>query len=380
MNKTLHVFVYLFLILAGAGLFFEFQLNEKRKLLTDRNRIQEEYITKIAGTVECVGPENKDAVAEINKDISPVEAKEVDVPSMDNILQDYRLYLEQGNLKTYEWINNDDIIKQLRMVYVLDAEGRVVMDGDRAKDSGPGTERELLEKLLKSCQEQQSALNTTRSELKNLRGKLSDVVEELNALKQEDRRDKVTIVEKEAQIATLESEKADLQNQIAKAKAQIDELTAEVSSLKDDLATSQAETEAAKEDYEKMKKQYEDIKKALKELQQSQSSLTRADTSAVSSIPFGDKGRVILVDNENMFAVVEFTPEAMKQLKGEDKNRSLPIIDLGVKRPGFQGEAGEFVGRIRLRQEVEGRNFITCDILPDWEQSKLQINDVVFSD
>ena len=44
------------------------------------------------------------------------------------------------------------------------------------------------------------------------------------------------------------------------------------------------------------------------------------------------------------------------------------------------GEAGEFVGRIRLRQEVAGKNYIVCDILSNWEQDKLQINDIIFAD
>ena len=52
MNNALHVFVYLFLLLAGAGLWFEIQLNEKRTLLTDRNRMQEDYLVRLAKTVE----------------------------------------------------------------------------------------------------------------------------------------------------------------------------------------------------------------------------------------------------------------------------------------------------------------------------------------
>ena len=74
MNKALHVLVYLFLILSAAALWFEIELNKKRTLLTDRNRLQEEYVIKIASTVEKVEP-NKDATAEVKKDISPIEAK-----------------------------------------------------------------------------------------------------------------------------------------------------------------------------------------------------------------------------------------------------------------------------------------------------------------
>ena len=101
---------------------------------------------------------------------------------------------------------------------------------------------------------------------------------------------------------------------------------------------------------------------------------------AVSSVPAGEKGKIIDADNENMFATVEFTPQAMKELKGNDSSRPIPAMEFGVKRAGFNGEAGEFVGRIRLRQEVPGKNYIICDILTNWEQDKLKADDVVFAD
>jgi hypothetical protein len=381
MNKTLHVFVYLFLILAAAGLFFEFQLNEKRALLTARNKMQEEYITKLAATIECVEPEGKDVVAEVNKDVSPVEAKEVDSPSYDNLLQDYKAYLEQDNLKTYEWVKNQEIIQQLRAVYALDAEGKVAMDGNTPRDYGPGTERELLDKLLKSSQNQQATLNTTRAEMKSLHGKLADTVNELNEQKKENRRDKVTIVEREQTISTLEGEKAQLEDKVVKQKAQIDELDTENSALKEDITAKDEEIAARQEDLVKCQKQLEQVTKILQETLQTRGDLSKPGSdAAISSLPFGDKGKIVMADNENMFAIVEFTPEAMSQLKGDDKNRPLPMLELGVKRAGFKGEAGEFVGRIRIKQEVAGKNYVVCDILANWEQSKLKANDVVFAD
>ena len=57
MNKVLHVLVYVFLALAAAALWFELQLNAKRSELTDRNRVQEDYLVKIARTVEKVEPD-----------------------------------------------------------------------------------------------------------------------------------------------------------------------------------------------------------------------------------------------------------------------------------------------------------------------------------
>ena len=118
MSKLLHVLVYVFLALAGAALYFELDLNKKRTELTDRNRMQEDFFIRIAKTVEKADPA-KDASFEIKKDNSPVEARLVDSPDMENILEEYPASLEQANLETYNWDNTADK-QQLRTVYVLD--------------------------------------------------------------------------------------------------------------------------------------------------------------------------------------------------------------------------------------------------------------------
>lgn len=377
MNKALHVFVYLFLILAGVALFFEMQLNDKRRLLTDRNRIQENYIVQIAGTIEKEAPEKKSA--ELSKDVQQVEAKVVDMPETENILEDYEAQLEMQSLDTFQWGLPER--EQLRNVYVYTFDGKIQMDGDRPLMEGPGTEDELLKNLLKACMAQRSRLDTTREALAKLHEKLDKEVAEINKMKPEMRQDKVTIVEKNEKIAKLEGDKADLENQIVKIKAQIDELNAEITSLKDEVVTAHDETDAAKEDLLKANKLNEQLKKLLQEALAQVAGGTRTGAGvAVSSVPAGDKGKIVDVDNESMFATVEFTPEAMKELKGNDLSHPLPAMEFGVKRAGFKGEAGEFVGRIRLRQEVPGQNYIICDILTSWEQDKLKPNDVVFAD
>ena len=378
MNKALHVLVYFFLIIAGVGLWLEIELNAMRTLLTDRNRLQENYLVQIAATIEKVEP-NKDVQAEIRKDVSSVEAKLVDNPEMENVLENYNYYLEQANLETFSW-NNDKTRNQLRMVYVLDAEGKPVMDGDRPKMTGHGTEDELLATLFEASKSMQTKLNTTRNELVELRKKLELQVNELNRLKPEARQDKVTIVERDAKIAKLEAEKADLENQIVKIKAQIDELNAEITSLKDEVATAQDETETAKEEIAKKEKMIESLKKLLAEALAQQQTGGPSRGTAVTTIAVGDKGRIVAVDNEHMYAIVEFTPEAMKQLKGDDLSHPLPNMEFGVKRTGFNGPAGEFTGRIRLRQEVKSKNYVICDVLGQWEQTKLEVGDIVFAD
>ncbi len=377
MNKALHVFVYLFLILAAASLWFEIELNKKRALLTDRNRLQEEYFIRIAGTVEKAEP-NKDATAEVKKDVSPVEAKIVDIPETENVLEEYNAYLEQDNLETYSW-DNMATKNQLRNVYVLDHEGKIVMDGTTPLMKGPGTEDELLAKLFESSKKMQSKLNSTRAELVKLHGILAAQVAEINKLKPEARQDKVTIVEKNEKIAKLEEVKTDLENQIVKIKAQIDELNAEITSLKDDVATAQDETAAAKESLQQSQKMVEQLKKLIQQMiAERQRQTGGADN--ITSLPAGEKGKVLKADNELMFAVIELDAKSMKELKGDNLDHPIPNLEFGVKRPGFHGEAGEFVGRIRLRQEVREKNYVICDILGAWKQDDLKPGDVIFAD
>ena len=377
MNKALHVLVYLFVILSAAALWFEIELNKKRTLLTDRNRLQEEYVIKIASTVEKVEP-NKDATTETKKDVSPIEAKIVDIPETENVLEDYNFYLEQSNLETYSW-DNPETKKQLRNVYVLDFEGNIVMDGNVPETKGPGTERELLELLLDGASKMQSKLNTTRAELVKLHKIIDEQVEELNKIKPLARADKVTIVEKNEKIAKLEEIKADLENQIVKIKAQIDELNAEITSLKDEVVTAQDETAAAKEELDKSQKLVEQLKKLIQEMIQERQR-TNGDPNNINSIPTGDKGTIVEADNENMFVIVEFDAKTMKELKGDNLDHPIPNLELGVKRPGFHGEAGEFIGRIRLRQEVREKNYVICDILGAWKQGDIQPGDIIFAD
>ena len=376
MNKVLHVLVYVFLALAAAALYFELQLNAKRSELTDRNRLQEDSFVKIARTIEKAEPD-KGASFEIKKDTSPVEARLVDSPDMENVLEDYPAALEQANLETF---NLDSLRQQLRTVYVLDADGKPVMDGPDPLMRGPGTEQDLLDKLFEAAKAQQSKLNSTRAALADLRGKLEATVSELNKLKPDARQDKVTIEEQKEKMAKVEEEKAALENQITKIKSQVEELNGEITSLKDEVTSAKDETEAKNEEIAKAQKLIEQLKKLLQESIQTTGGKSQNSGTAVTSLPAGVKGKVIEADNDAMFAIIEFSEEALKEMKGANLENPLPAIELGVKRTGFKGAAGEFIGRIRLRQEVKGKRYVVCDILNAWSQEKLASNDLIFAD
>ena len=381
MNKVLHVLVYVFLALAGAGLFFEIQLNKQRAVLTDRNRLQEDCLVKLARTVEVSDPA-KDGSVEILKDVSPVEARIIDDREMRNVIEDYNAALEQtrtGDDAAYKWGENER--QQLRTVYATDANGEVVMDGSQPLMRGPGTEAELLDRLLESAKAQQARLNTTRAALADLRAKLKEQVDEINALKPEARQDKVTIEEQKAKIAAVEAERDKVKDDLTRTKAQVDELNGEIASKTDEIQRKDEELEAKNEEIAKAKELNEKLRKMLHESIQSRGAASAAGTgTAVASISVGDKGKVVEADNEKMFAIVAFSDEAMKELKGEDLSRPLPCLELGVKRVTAANKVGDVVGRLRLRQEVKGKPYVICDILGAWEQDKLAEGDVVFAD
>ena len=379
MNKVVHALVYVILALSCAALFFEVNLFEKKTLLTDRNRMLEDYIVKLAGTIEKADASRPSSVPEAKKDISPVEARLVDTPETENLLEEYPVQLEEGNLATFDWRNER---LQLRNLYYLENGEKVpdpVNPGDFMK-SGKGTMVELLDQLFDRAKAQQAKLNTTRAELAMLRTKLVTLAEDYNKLKPPARQDKITIEEERAKIPPLEQEKQAAIERANKIKTQVDDLTAEVTSLKDEVTTAKDETEAVREDLEKSQKLVDQLKKLLQQKASQPAASVAANATSAASLTAGVKGKVVSADNKLMFAIVEFSDDAMKELLGPERNGALPMVELGLRRKGFTGAAGEYVGRIRLRQAVAGKNFVVADILGDWQQTTAEVGDAVFAD
>ena len=375
MNKALHALVYLILAVSGVALFFEMNLFDKKALLADRNRQLEDYLVKISHTLEKADAAKPATLPEAKKDISPIEAKEVEVPETENLLEDYPVQLEEANLETLKWDDKERI--QMRQLYKLDGEGKKIPDaanpGDFVK-KGSGTAAELLDTLFDRAKAQQAKLNLTRAELAASRTKLEALAADFNKLKPPARADKILIEELKAKIAQLESDKANLEDQVKKLKGQIEDLNAEVTSLKDEVTQAKEETETVKEDLAKEKKLTDQLKKLL----QQQRPVATASNGAVTALTAGNKGKLVEANNKYMFAVIEFDDEAMKELLGPERQNALPLLELGIRRKGANGDV--YVGRIRLRQAVAGKNFVIADILGDWQQLPAEPGDVVFAE
>lgn len=385
MNKVLHIVVYLILIVAAAALWFEMGLFDKRALLGDRNRMLEDYIVKIANTIEKADAPRSMVSPEAKKDISPIEARQIDTPEMSNLLEEYNAQLESANLETFRW-DTSQIRLQLRQLYFLDGNGQTVPDVanyNKPMTKGKGTMAELLDQLLDRAKAQQACLNTTRSALAELRGKLEAEVSDYNRLKPEVRVSKVNEEELKQKVSQVNQEKMVLEEQVTKLKSRVEEQSGEITSLKDEVSTAKDETAVAKEECAALEKKVQQLQKLMQQMaqQQSQSAgATVSGTSAVTSLPAGNKGKVADVNNKLMFCVIEFTDEAMKEMLGAARQNALPSLTLGILRKGFNGAAGEFVGKVRLRQSVSGKNFVIADILGDWSQSPVEKGDVIFAE
>ena len=387
MNKLLHAIVYLILIVAVAALVFEKSLFDKRTLLGDRNRAMEDYIVRLARTIEKADAPRPMTVPEAKKDISPIEARQVDTPEMENVLEEYPAQLEAQNLETFNW-DTSAVRLQLRQLYMLGPDGQVVPDAanyNKPMTKGKGTMAELMDQLFERAKAQQATLNNTRAALIEIRGKLEATVNEYNKLKPDARQLKMTEEELKQKITQLGQEKETLEEQVTKLKSRVEEQTGEITSLKDEVSTAKDETEAAKEENAALEKKIKQLQKLMQQMaqQQNQASGTASGGpggTAVTSLPAGEKGKISAVDNKLMFCVIEFTDEAMKEMLGAERQGALPALKLGIRRKGFKGPAGEFVGKVALRQSVSGKNFVIADILGDWSQAPVEKGDVIFSE
>ena len=385
MNKVLHLVVYLILVAAVAALVFEKSLFDKRALLGDRNRMLEDYIVKIANTIEKADAPRSMVAPEAKKDISPIEARQIDSPEMSNLLEEYNAQLESGNLETFKW-DTSQVRLQLRQLYYLE-NGQTVPDVanyNKPMTKGKGTMADLLDQLLERAKAQQASLNTTRSALAELRGKFEAEVSDYNKLKPEVRAAKVNEDELKQKVSQVNQEKMVLEEQLTKLKGRVEEQSGEITSLKDEVSTAKDETAVAKEECAALEKKVQQLQKLMQQMAQQQSQSAGAPVaggaSAVTSLPAGNKGKVADVNNKLMFCVIEFSDEAMDQMIGSARKNALPALTLGVLRKGFKGAAGEFVGKVRLRQSVAGKNFVIADILGDWSQAPMEKGDVIFAE
>ena len=122
MNKALHALVYLILAAAATALYFEYNLYGKKELLKERNRQLEDYLVKISQTIEKADAPKAANAVDAGRDVSPIEAKDVDEPEKENLLEDYKPQLEEAKKAAEE-------ARKMTAASVASGAGRVAENG-----------------------------------------------------------------------------------------------------------------------------------------------------------------------------------------------------------------------------------------------------------
>jgi len=383
MNKAVHVLVYVILAVAGVALYFEMKLFEKKELLKDSNEQLRNCIVKLSSFIEA-----EDAPAasglEAKKDVSAREAREVDDPDMENLLEDYHPEYEKTDLKLMSWGTSQSA--QLRKLYALDADGNKKVDEanpDKFIMTGEGTAQQLIDSITGRANKQYEKLGKTRQELANVRTKLQKLVGDYNELPKEIRLNKIEIEKRGKEIEQLTTEKAAVEDQLQKSKAEVEELKTEVTSLKEEVSAAKDETEAVKEDLNKAKETVERLTNMLK----TQTSAPRASTTGAvtggGQLTNSDKGTVSFADNKKLYVIVKFEDAALDELIGAERNGALPPHEMLVVRDAKGADGAQkkrIVGKVRLRQWTPKSNLVTAEILQDWQQAPIEKGDVVRPD
>ena len=340
MGTVLRVLVVIILIMSGAALFLAHQLYDKREQLILRTHLLEEQIQKVAGTLEVADP--------------AAGAKPgATCPTLK--------------------LDTDEKRRQIRQLYqVKTVNGKQEKQKDPVNPAeystkGPGTMRELLDQVLDCAVKQRDALTKTRDEALKLNTKLSETVAECNKAKQESQADKAALEDKNKEVDKLKDDSKALESKLTGLSDEKKKLADEVADLKKDIETKLASIT----DLEKKSK--EKRPEALKTPEK----VTVAQAEAFQGAP-GDKGKIVAVDDSLKFVVVELSAAAMTELVGEQHDRPMPQVDMMVRRLNGKTAADKFVARIKFRQIVRQKNLVVADILMDWQQGPVEINDVVF--
>ena len=222
MNKAVHALVYVILAVAGVALYFEINLFEKKELLKDSNEQLRNCIVKLSSFIESEDAPPATGL-DAKKDVSAREAREVDDPDTENLLEDYHPEYEKADLKLMKW--GDTQAAQLRRLYALDAEGNKqpdVANPGKFITKGAGTAQELVDSITGRASKQYEMLGKTRHELASVRSKLQKLVTDYNELPKEIRLLKIEIEKRDKEIEKLNSEKAALEDQLQKAKQELE--------------------------------------------------------------------------------------------------------------------------------------------------------------
>ena len=371
--KILTIFVFLFSVAAFVLGVLNFN---KRELLIGRTNMLEQYVTKLAATIETEQPEFDGTPDHTEWDVDEVTDRVNDDPEMSEFWNTYSNALETSgtvfvNLGTRQ--NKDILATYYHMVPNPEKPGEMMIDRDMQGApvvEGAGTMHDLLEDTLARADAQIKRLNTTRQQLITLRMQLDEVAGLLNEEKQQRRANLATITQLNKKIEELENIIVQKDNEIARLEREKAELTDQIAMLNDQIAEKDQQIQEQETQIARLKEQIERLLRSVAE--DSQGSGGGITLSQIALTP-GVKGKIREVNREFSFVIVELTEEAKAEVMPEGEFHP---IELMVHRKGADGE-DIIVTRIRLINPPSDDRLTIGENMYGWEQIPVEPGDAV---
>mgnify|MGYP000235853465 CR=1 FL=1 len=360
MGKLLKIVAYVFLILGIVALVFGTMLFNKRELLKGRTQKLETAVIQLGTFIEDQAAEPQ-PVNFPAKDISDCTADVLDSPERSDFWRQYPAHLEQQNLPTMDMAQRKS---ELMSYYLLDPVTLKVMRDESGfkVTSGKGTMQGVLDEQIAKAEEQLKRLNETRKHLQAVREELVKTIEELNTRKGALR---VTLRDK----ARLEAKVAEIEGALREKDQQLAELTEQKRVAEEQAAVQKQQIAQLEEDIADNKAEIQRLQKIIKER------TSQEPARFGGKIEPGVKGKVLSVDANWNFAILDLDEDFLKAILGEEMQNELPIVELLVRRPGTDGP---FVTKVRLFQVKREQRLGIADVLTDWQQQPVQEGDIVY--
>ena len=369
--KVLTIFVFLFSVAAFVLGVLNFN---KRELLIGRTNMLEQYVTRIAATIETEQPEFDGTPDHTEWDVDEVTDRVNDDPEMSEFWPTYSNALETAgttfvNLGTRQ--AKDQLASYYHMVPNPEKPGEMMIDRDMQGApivEGAGTMHDLLQDTLERADAQIKRLNTTRQQLIALRMQLDEVAGLLNEEKQQRRANLATITELNKKIEELENIIVQKDNEIARLEREKAELNDQIAMLNDQIAEKD---QLIQEQQTTIARQQEEIAR-LRDITNGGEVNLRGGSGLVALTP-GVKGKVREVNREYAFVIVELTQEAKAEVMPEGEFQP---VELMVHRKGADGE-DVIVTRIRLINPPSDDGLTIGENMYGWEQLPVEPGDAV---
>lgn len=387
MAKFLRVLVVFIFILSIAALTLGTMLFAKREILKGRTYKLEQGLIRLARTLETEPPQEPETPpAYPARDVSGVSSEILDNPATSPFWNTYKHELESLDQPLVD-LNprRRELMSYYKIDPVTSKPERNPLTDLKISD-GPGTTQAVIDYAIERASEQYNILTETRQQLRTVRAELIETIMDLNQQKQTLRERLVHIVQLNNEIAqlnrTIEGLRRELQQaneQIAEHKLRITDLEADKQALEEENDGLKIRSAEQMDIIADLRGQLEDIRRGPQPGGILEGSVGSVTTDRIrGKIPAGIKGRVVSVDQKNLFVVMKVEAAFVDELFGTLTDGSLPMVDLLIQREHADGKKPSFITKVRLTSIKRENNLAIGEILPDWQQGPINQGDIVF--